>query len=105
MGLLKHAIRSRTASATGACIALLALTFGAARAEDKTYVMKLGTATNNDAQHEWCKRFVAMVERDSGGRIKRDIYPARQLGPIAPQIERVQLGAIQRYSGPPQRLV
>ncbi len=94
MGPLRHAIRSRTASAACACIALLALTFGAARADDKTYVMKLGTATNNDAQHEWCKRFVAMVEKDSGGRIKGEIYPASQLGPIARQIEGVQFGAI-----------
>ena len=105
MGPLKHAIRPRTASATCACIALLALTFGAARADDKTYVMKLGTATNNDAQHEWCKRFVAMVERDSGGRIKGEIYPASQLGPIARQIEGVQFGAIQGYVGPPEFLV
>ncbi|HEY4857843.1 MAG TPA: TRAP transporter substrate-binding protein [Xanthobacteraceae bacterium] len=67
--------------------------------------MKLGTATNNDAQHEWCKRFVAMVERDSGGRIKGEIYPASQLGPIARQIEGVQFGAIQGYIGPPEFLV
>jgi TRAP-type C4-dicarboxylate transport system substrate-binding protein len=93
------------ASTTGACITLLALTFGAARADDKTYVMKLGTATINDAQHEWCKRFVAMVERDSGGRIKGEIYPASQLGPIAREIEGVQFGAIQGYIGPPEFLV
>ena len=105
MGPLKRAIRSRTAFATAACIALLAHTCGAARAEDKTYVMKLGTATNNDAQHEWCKRFVAMVERDSGGRIKGEIYPASQLGPIPRQIEGVQFGAIQGYIGPPEFLV
>jgi TRAP-type C4-dicarboxylate transport system substrate-binding protein len=104
MGPLRHAIGLRTA-ATGVCIALLALTFGAARADDKTYVMKLGTATINDAQHEWCKRFVAMVERDSGGRIKGEIYPASQLGPIAREIEGVQFGAIQGYIGPPEFLV
>src|SRR5271166_6448248 len=71
MGLIKLTIQARTASAAGAGILLLALTFGAAQAaDDKTYVMKLGTATINDAQHEWCKRFVAMVEKDSGGRIR-----------------------------------
>ncbi len=74
----------------------------AAWAEDKTYVMKLGTATINESQHEWCKRFVAMVEKDSGGRIKGEIYPASQLGAIPRQIEGVQFGAIQGYVGPPE---
>jgi TRAP-type transport system periplasmic protein len=101
----RHAIQLRTAYAAGACIALLALTFGAAGADEKTYVMKLGTATINDAQHEWCKRFVAMVEKDSGGRIKGEIYPASQLGPIPREIEGVQFGAIQGYIGPPEFLV
>src|SRR5271166_3450339 len=106
MGLIKLTIQARTASAAGAGILLLALTFGAAQAaDDKTYVMKLGTATINDAQHEWCKRFVAMVEKDSGGRIKGEIYPASQLGPIPREIEGVQFGAIQGYIGPPEFLV
>ena len=101
----RHAIQLRMACAAGACIALLALTFGVARADEKTYVMKLGTATINDAQHEWCRRFVAMVEKDSGGRIKGEIYPASQLGPIPREIEGVQFGAIQGYIGPPEFLV
>ncbi len=105
MGLVKLAIQTRPMSAAVACI-LLALTLGAAQgADDKTYVMKLGTATINDAQHEWCKRFVAMVEKDSGGRIKGEIYPASQLGPIPREIEGVQFGAIQGYIGPPEFLV
>src|SRR5262249_16328575 len=73
-------------------------------ADDKTYVMKLGTATINESQHEWCKRFAAMVEKDSGGRIKAEIYPASQLGPIPREIEGVQFGAIQGYVGPPEFL-
>src|SRR5579863_8840606 len=106
MGVIKLTIQARTMSAAGACILLLALTLGAAQAaEDKTYVMKLGTATINDAQHEWCKRFVAAVEKDSGGRIKGEIYPASQLGPIPREIEGVQFGAIQGYIGPPEFLV
>ena len=68
----------------------------------QTYVMKLGLATINDAQHEWAKRFTAMVEKDSGGRIKGQIYPASQLGPIPREIEGVQFGAIQGYIGPPE---
>ena len=90
----------------GAIVLVMALTLTAAQAaEDKTYVMKLGTATINKSQHEWCKRFVAMVEKDSGGRIKGEIYPASQLGPIPREIEGVQFGAIQGYVGPPEFLV
>jgi hypothetical protein len=88
-------------------VALILCSFttpNAARAEDKTYVMKLGTATINESQHEWCKRFVAMVEKDSGGRIKGEIYPASQLGAIPRQLEGVQFGAIQGYVGPPEFL-
>ena len=106
MGLIKPTVRLRTVFAACACAVLLALAFSGARAaDDKTYVMKLGTATINDAQHEWCKRFVAMVEKDSGGRIKGEIYPASQLGPIPREIEGVQFGAIQGYIGPPEFLV
>jgi TRAP-type C4-dicarboxylate transport system substrate-binding protein len=89
-----------------AIVLSMALTLTAAQAaEDKTYVMKLGTATINESQHEWCKRFVAMVEKDSGARIKGEIYPASQLGPIPREIEGVQFGAIQGYVGPPEFLV
>ncbi len=71
----------------------------------KTYVMKLSTATINDTQHEWLRRFVAAVEKDSGGRIKGEIYPASQLGSIPRQIEGVQFGSIQAWIGPPEFLV
>ena len=75
-------------------------------AEDgKTYVMKLSTATINDTQHEWLKRFAAAVEKDSAGRIKGEIYPASQLGSIPRQIEGVQFGSIQGWIGPPEFLV
>jgi TRAP-type C4-dicarboxylate transport system substrate-binding protein len=67
--------------------------------------MKLSTATVNDTQHEWLKRFATAVEKDSGGRIKAEIYPASQLGAIPRQIEGVQFGAIQGWTGPPEFLV
>jgi TRAP-type C4-dicarboxylate transport system substrate-binding protein len=76
----------------------------ACRAED-VIVMKLSTATVNDHQHEWLKRFAAAVEKDSGGRIKAEIYPSSQLGAIPRQIEGVQFGAIQGWVGPPEFLV
>ena len=105
MRFLHHKIRWQTAAAAGALLLSLTALHDPARAEDKTYVMKLGTATINEAQHQWCKWFVAMVEKDSGGRIKGQIYPASQLGPIPREIEGVQFGAIQGYIGPPEFLV
>jgi TRAP-type C4-dicarboxylate transport system substrate-binding protein len=77
----------------------------AAHAQDGGYVMKLSTATINDMQHEWMKRFAAAVERDSGGRIKAELYPGSQLGSIPRQIEGTQFGSIQGWIGPPEFLV
>lgn len=106
MRFLHQIIRWQTAAAAGALLLSLAALHEPARAaDDKTYVMKLGLATINDAQHEWCKLFVAMVEKDFGGRIKGQIYPASQLGPIPREIEGMQFGAIQGYIGPPEFLV
>ncbi len=106
MSLMRRVIRRRELLAGAASALALPAAFTAARAQDnKTYVMKLGTATINEAQHQWCKWFVAMVEKDSGGRIKGEIYPASQLGPIPREIEGVQFGAIQGYIGPPEFLV
>ena len=67
-------------------------------------VMKLSTPTLNDGQHEFLRRFKAELEKRSGGKIKADIYPASQLGPIPRQIEAVQLGAIQVFVCPPEFL-
>jgi TRAP-type C4-dicarboxylate transport system substrate-binding protein len=80
--------------------------FGAnpASGQQAPIVMKMSTATLNDAQHEWYRRFGAEVEKKSGGRIKGEIYPASQLGTIPRQIEGVQFGSIQLWNGPPQFL-
>ena len=83
----------------------IAITAAPAQAQDRTFVMKLSTATLNDTQHEWLKRFAAAVEKDSGGRIKGEVYPSSQLGPIPRQIEGVQFGSIQGWMGPPEFLV
>ena len=86
--------------------ATLAVLPATARAQGgQTYVMKLSTATLNDTQHEWMKRFAAAVEKDSGGRIKGEVYPASQLGAIPRQIEGTQFGSIQGWIGPPEFLV
>jgi TRAP-type transport system periplasmic protein len=78
---------------------------GAAQAQDKTFVMKVTTPTINDAPHLLAKNFAAAVERDSGGRIKSEVYPASQLGSIPRQIEGVQFGAIQAAVIPPEFFV
>ena len=85
----------RWAAASGAFMLSLAMTLGATAADDKTYVMKIALATFEDALHQYAKNYAAAVERDSGGRIKAEIYPASQLGSIARQAEGVQFGAIQ----------
>ena len=82
-----------------------ALTLGAARAEDSKYVMKISGPTINDAPHLFMKNYAAAIERDSGGRIRGEVYPASQLGSIPRQIEGAQFGAIQAVSLPPEFFV
>lgn len=99
----------RAISARLAALCLLsasAILFGAnpASGQQTPIVMKMSTATLNDAQHEWYRRFGAEVEKRSGGRIKGEIYPTSQLGTIPRQIEGVQFGSIQLWNGPPQFL-
>jgi len=92
-----NSIASRfvTRAALAAGVAALSLAVVTARADDKIYVMKITTPTLNDAPHLLAKNFGAAVERDSGGRVKSEVYPASQLGAIPRQIEGVQFGAIQ----------
>jgi TRAP-type transport system periplasmic protein len=85
---------------------LMSLTVGAAgAADDKSYVMKISLPTLNDPTHQFTKNYAAAVERDSGGRIKVEIYPASQLGAIPRQIEGTQFGAIQCVVLPPEFFV
>ncbi len=93
------------AAAAGAFVLSLVLTFGAAQAQDKTYVMKISLPTINDTPHLFAKNYAAAVEKDSGGRIKTEVYPASQLGSIPRQIEGAQFGAIQAVTIPPEFFV
>lgn len=83
----------------------LAATFDVARAQDKSFVMKITLPTVNDPSHQFAKNYAAAIERDSGGRIKTEIYPASQLGAIPRQIEGTQFGAIQCVIIPPEFFV
>ncbi len=76
-----------------------------APAEAATVNFKCSTATVNDTQHEWCRRYVARLEKRSNGRIKGQVFPASQLGSTPRMIEGVQLGTIEAWTGPPDLLV
>jgi TRAP-type C4-dicarboxylate transport system substrate-binding protein len=84
---------------TGALIAFgCGLAAGPAAAAD--FVMKFGTATINESQHQYIKFYKEALEKASGGRIEVQVYPASQLGPIPREIEGVQLGSVQGFIGP-----
>jgi TRAP-type C4-dicarboxylate transport system substrate-binding protein len=100
--------RVRSALRAGAFVlaaALVAASAGGAAAQDRAMTVKLATATLNDSQHEWMKRFAAALEKSAGGRIRTELYPASQLGSIPRMIEATQLGSIQVWVGPPEFLV
>jgi len=98
----RPAASARPRSAGAAALALLALAYcllvTPAAAAD--FVMKFGTATMNEGQHQFLKFYKEEVEKASNGRIEVQIYPNSQLGPIPREIEGVQLGSIQGYIGP-----
>jgi TRAP-type transport system periplasmic protein len=96
--------RNRIAG-TAAIALTLALSSGVAHAQDKTYAMKFTLPTLGDPSYMFAKNYAAAVEKDSGGRIKPEIYPASQLGSIPRQIEGVQFGAIQCAIIPPEFFV
>jgi TRAP-type transport system periplasmic protein len=94
----------------GALVLSWGLALGPARAQEKdhqekTYVMKITLPALGDPSHQFSKNYAAALERDSGGRIKAEIYPASQLGSIPRQIEGTQFGAIQCAVLPPEFLV
>ena len=105
MRLRKYPKSALRAAAAGAFVLSLMLTLATAQAEDKTYVMKVTLPTINDAPHQFAKDFAAAVERDSGGRIKGEVYPASQLGSIPRMIEGTQFGSIQAAAVPPEFFV
>jgi len=96
---------ARAVAAAGAVVLSLTLAPGAARAQDKTYVMKITLPTLNDPSHVFAKNYAKALEQDSGGRIKTEIFPASQLGSIPRQIEGTQFGAIQCAVIPPEFFV
>jgi TRAP-type transport system periplasmic protein len=105
MRLMERDFALRTAVAGGAIVLSLMLSLGAASAQDKTYTMKISLPTLNDPSHVFAKAYADALEKDSGGRIKAQIFPASQLGSIPRQIEGTQFGSIQCVAVPPEFFV
>src|SRR5262249_17731301 len=105
MRLVKTALSGARAGAFVLAAALVATLPGNVAAQDRSMTIKLATATLNDAQHEWLKRFAAPIDKNTNGRIKAETNPASQLGTIPRMIEGTQLGSIHIWIGPPEFLV
>lgn len=80
-------------------LGVAAVSAGPAFAADA--VMKIGTPTINDNQHEWMKRFESRVEERLGDQLDVQTYPASQLGPIPRMIEGLQYGTVEGFVAPP----
>jgi TRAP-type C4-dicarboxylate transport system substrate-binding protein len=103
MKIRTHGGIARSFVATGAVAVALALPLGAARAQDQTtYMMKISTPTIHDIPDTYARNLGAALDKDTGGRIKVEVYPASQLGSIPRQIEGTQFGAIQCEVVPPE---
>jgi TRAP-type transport system periplasmic protein len=87
-------------AAAAAFAFLLPILAPVAPASAADFVLKFGTATINETQHQFIKFYKEELEKASGGRIEVQVYPASQLGPIPREIEGVQLGSIQGFIGP-----
>ena len=95
--IAKHATRKYVGIFAFA-LSLLAQSVAPSRSAE--FVLKFGTATQNETQHQFIKFYKEALEAASHGRIEVQIYPNSQLGPIPREIEGVQLGTIQGYIGP-----
>ena len=84
-------------------LALIALAALPAAAVSQT-TMKMASATINDVQHEWLKRFEAAM-KPQASRLKIEIYPASQLGQIPRMVEGVAVGTIESFVTPTSFLV
>ncbi|HEX6318032.1 MAG TPA: TRAP transporter substrate-binding protein [Burkholderiales bacterium] len=78
----------------------LAAALAAAPAMAADYTMKIGFATMNDVQHQWANWYKEALEARSKGRIAVSLFPRNQLGPIASQIEGLQLGTVEAFTTP-----
>jgi TRAP-type transport system periplasmic protein len=104
MRFMRRGVFAPALATAGALAMLLAAPVAPANAQ-QSYVMKISTPTIHDIPDEFAKNFGAALEKDSGGRIKAQVYPASQLGSIPRQIEGTQFGSIQCEVIPPEFMV
>ncbi len=76
---------------------------GPARAQD--FVLKFGTPTINDVQHEYMKVYKTELEKATNGKIKVEVYPASQLGAIGAMLSGLRLGSVEGLIGPAELYV
>lgn len=81
-------------------IAAAAVTLAALPAVAADFTMKIGFATMNDIQHQWANWYKEALEARSKGKIEVKLFPRGQLGPIASQIEGLQLGTVEAFTTP-----
>lgn len=86
-------------------VPLLAWLLLAPAAAHAATAFKCAMGTINDVQHEWCKRFIARIEKASNGLIAGQIFPAGQLGTTTQLIQGVQFGTIEAVLTPPDFLI
>lgn len=91
--LVKPGIALATALLAGAAMV-------SSTAAQQPIVLKFGTQTQNDVQHDYMKRYKDELEKVTGGKIRVELYPASQLGPFPRQVEGLRLGNIQALTGP-----
>jgi TRAP-type C4-dicarboxylate transport system substrate-binding protein len=84
----------------GVAALALALAGPPAPAAAAEFVMKFGTATFNESQHQFIKFYKEALEKATNGRIEVGVYPRSELGPIPRMIDGLQLGTIEAYIGP-----
>jgi TRAP-type transport system periplasmic protein len=101
MTVVMHAL-IRSAGLCGALVLALTLPVGAAQAQSESYIMKISTPTVKDVPDQFSTLLGTALEKDSGGRIKPQYFPASQLGSMPRQIEGTQFGAIQCDVIPPE---
>src|ERR1700761_247116 len=84
------------AAALGCLLPILAAVAPAGAAD---FVLKFGTATINETQHQFIKFYKDELEKNSGARIELQEYPASQLPPIPAELQGGQLGTREGYIG------
>ena len=97
--------RSASTGTAALALALVAFTLPIGPSAAQQFTMKIGTATINDIQHEWMKRFQARLHAKAGDRVKIQLFPSSQLGKIPRMIEGMQLGTIESFVTPSVFLV